>query len=353
MQTPQKHIIAILFFSLISLFFLPTTTFALSPDNESVASFHENLGLNLTLGNHLCALQAFDLSGMVEDETQQLIDYSSVVFRVPETCVAVHSRLRAPIDQTVWLSLSLDEQSDWLTLYTLPYDAHPPTLDRRGRYFGCAMPENGFHTCRVSFEVKGIKYQVLVPMRVGVVRDYPLATVRPTRPVTSSNESVASTPTALAKPFTNNNTVPTFQYGRGISIPSLGFYSGITTFPLMNNTWQIAVEERMVGHLQGTAWIHDQSNIVLGGHSLHSDGANGIFAGLYNVNVGQEVILNDGGAQRRYVVTEIRLVHYQDVSVVYPNHGDRLTMLTCHIPSYNATTNNYDQRLVVIAHPVG
>ena len=61
-------------------------------------------------------------------------------------------------------------------------------------------------------------------------------------------------------------------------------------------------------------------------------------------------MIND--VERRYVVSEIRIVHYKDISVVNPNHGDQLTMLTCHISSYNRTTHNYDERLVVVAQPM-
>ena len=309
-----------------------------TPDYHHTQPFE----LTLTLGKHACALESRDLAGIVEEDIH-LHNHSSIIYRVPDSCVAVLSRLRASIDQAVWLSLSITDQSDWLKLHTIHNDRHTPQLDKRGRYFGCAMPENGFHTCRIGFEMRGQRYQVFVPMRVGVLKHYgDRTTVRKTRTATPTKTIVSNT-------VVDDTPQLTTRYGRGISIPELGFYSGITTFPLANGTWQIAVEEPLVGHLQGTAWINDTSNIVLAGHSLHSNGANGIFAGLYHVNVGQEVILNDNNIERRYVVTKIHIVHYQDISVAYPTQGDQLTMLTCHIPSYNRATNNYDQRLVVVA----
>ena len=347
MLTWLRHMAVFVLLSVVGFFFYPiSTASAFFAEIEPPASQHLPFDLNLTLGKHNCALDTLDTGHIVEDT--HALTYSPIIFQVPESCVAVLSRLRASVDQAVWLSLDVDDNSDWLQLHTVSTDDNPPTLDRRGRYFGCKMPENGFHTCRVGFEMKGQHYQVFVPMRVGVLKHYDgTSTLR----TTTRKNTVPTTVATYSKPD-DTAIVSTTRYGRGISIPSLGFYSGITTFPLANGTWQIAVEEPMVGHLEGTAWINERSNVVLGGHSKHSDGANGIFAGLYNVDVGQKIVLNDNDVERHYVVTEINVVHYQDISVVSSSHGDQLTMLTCHIPSYNPATNNYDQRLVVVAEPV-
>lgn len=340
MVTTLRYFVAFILFSFFAFFSISLpTTFALSPETSSTES--SAFQLNLTLGKRSCQLEAVKLTSTVIEKIY-LQNYNSEVFRVPDSCTSVLSRLRADINETLWLGLSVTNDSDWLPLHQLSTDQHQPLLDKRGRYLGCRMPEDGFHTCKIGVELNGQHYKVFIPFRVGVIKTYGDSTIRHT-----TNRSIETITTSIAP--TNTQAI---RYGRGISIPDLSFYSSITTFPLQNGTWQIAVEEPLVGHLQGTAWINDSSNIVLGGHSQHSNGANGIFAGLYNVNMGQEIILNDGETKRYYVVTEIRIVHYQDVSIVYPTHGDRLTMLTCHIPSYNQATHNYDQRLVVIAQPI-
>ncbi|MFN8376134.1 MAG: hypothetical protein U0694_25080 [Anaerolineae bacterium] len=57
-------------------------------------------------------------------------------------------------------------------------------------------------------------------------------------------------------------------------------------------------------------------------------------------------------ARRRYIVTEKRSVDYSfDLSVVYPAPPERLTLITCDIPSYDAGNNFYWERLVVVAVP--
>jgi LPXTG-site transpeptidase (sortase) family protein len=135
-------------------------------------------------------------------------------------------------------------------------------------------------------------------------------------------------------------------------MPTVNIASGVRVFPLEGTTWAIDPHEQLVGHFEGTAWLTENSNIVLGGHSEMPNGAPGIFARLYNVKVGDPIIVQDGkGDQRKFVVTEIRNVHYTDVSVVMPNGRTQLTLITCDIPSFDASTQTYDERLVVIARP--
>ena len=56
--------------------------------------------------------------------------------------------------------------------------------------------------------------------------------------------------------------------------------------------------------------------------------------------------------KRRYVVVNILSVDYRDVSVVYPTTFNRLTLITCDIPSYVAEQGIYYERLVIIADEV-
>jgi sortase (surface protein transpeptidase) len=54
-----------------------------------------------------------------------------------------------------------------------------------------------------------------------------------------------------------------------------------------------------------------------------------------------------------YVVVDVRVVAYNDLSVIYPTTHSRLTLITCDIPSFEAQSNFYAERLVVIADRVG
>ena len=91
--------------------------------------------------------------------------------------------------------------------------------------------------------------------------------------------------------------------------------------------------------------------MVLGGHSTYPNGKPGIFAGLYQLNIGDPVIVNADGSEHHYVVTDKLTVHYDDLTVAYPSSDSKLTLITCDIPSFDAKTQFYSQRLVVIARP--
>ncbi len=145
---------------------------------------------------------------------------------------------------------------------------------------------------------------------------------------------------------------PSNLTGPAISIPTVGINSGLTVFPLDGVSWAIDPWERAVGHLQGTSWINETGNIVLGGHSELPDGRAGIFRNLYGLQIGDPIfVLDASGNERRFIVSDIRTVSYTDLSVVYPTSQTRLTLITCDIPSFQPQANFYADRLVVIAIP--
>lgn len=143
--------------------------------------------------------------------------------------------------------------------------------------------------------------------------------------------------------------------GAFISIPRLGLYSPIVQFPIINDPqlggiWYIAPEEAYVGHLLGTALPGMPGNSVLGGHSEYPDGSPGVFHQLHSLQAGDEIQLSRGGLKRRYQVTDIFTVAFDDVSVVYPTAQDRLTLLTC--TSYSPSQQIYLERVIVVAEPL-
>lgn len=137
-----------------------------------------------------------------------------------------------------------------------------------------------------------------------------------------------------------------------LSIPSASIRSSIKTFYLDGTSWAIEPWEKLVGHLQGTAWFTNTGNVVLGGHSEYPNGAPGIFAGLYRVKLGDEITVEVDKVTRRYVVVDIRTVRYDDLSVIAPTGHNRLTLITCDIPSFEPQSSLYSQRLVVVADEV-
>jgi LPXTG-site transpeptidase (sortase) family protein len=170
----------------------------------------------------------------------------------------------------------------------------------------------------------------------------------PTQPPPAPTSSTISTNEPVS---VDEVEPPPVDDGISLSIPTVNIYAPIITFYLDGVSWAIDPWEHNIGHLQGTAWVSAPGNIALGGHSEYPDGTPGIFNGLYGVNVGDPVFLNVLGTQRRYVVTNKRTVQYNDLSVIYPTTSDQLTLITCDIPSYDAASNFYSERLVVVAVP--
>lgn len=136
-----------------------------------------------------------------------------------------------------------------------------------------------------------------------------------------------------------------------VMISSVGIESEVTTFPLdgEGRTWDIDLWEHRVGHFYGTSWLGTAGNIVLGAHSEYPDGTPGTFHALVDVGLGDAIIVRDSDLSERYIVTHIHSVDYRDVSVVYPTGDQRLTLITCDIPSYVADQGLYYERLVVVA----
>lgn len=145
--------------------------------------------------------------------------------------------------------------------------------------------------------------------------------------------------------------------GTGISIPSIGVEAPITSvyirqFADGSVTWDVSALSMNVGHFDGTAWFGQGSNVVLGGHSELARGQADVFYQLDRVGVGDEIIVWVDGSEIRYRVTETRTVSAADISILYPTNGERLTIMTCDLGSYNASNGSYSGRIVVIAERI-
>lgn len=174
------------------------------------------------------------------------------------------------------------------------------------------------------------------------------------QPRLAPNTPVPPRPTARPQPtaIPQIPAPPPASGGRTLHIPSIGLNSSIKTFYLDGVSWAIDPWEHLVGHFQGTAWFDRVGNMALGAHSEYPDGSPGLFHGLYGVGIGDEIYVRDGDQERRYVVVNILSVDYRDLSVVYPTSHNRLTLVTCDIPSYVAEQGIYYERLIIQADEV-
>ena len=77
-----------------------------------------------------------------------------------------------------------------------------------------------------------------------------------------------------------------------------------------------------------------ESNIILAGHNN-----NYVFGNLYDLDIGNEIILSDFNLDYRYIVKELKYVKVNDYSIF--ENKDSITLITC--------TNNNQKRYVVIA----
>jgi LPXTG-site transpeptidase (sortase) family protein len=137
-----------------------------------------------------------------------------------------------------------------------------------------------------------------------------------------------------------------------LMISSLNIHSPITTFYLDGTSWAIDSWEQQVGHLEGTAGFHYSGNVVLAGHSEYPNGNQGVFFTLDTIKIGDIIFVREGIRMLRYEVIEVKSVDYQDLSVLYPTGENRLTLITCSIPSYVAEQGLYFERLVVVAKEI-
>jgi LPXTG-site transpeptidase (sortase) family protein len=135
-----------------------------------------------------------------------------------------------------------------------------------------------------------------------------------------------------------------------LHIPALGVSSEITTFPLGYGTWEINPWERQVGHFQGTAWDGHIGNIVIGGHSEYPSGVEAVFYDLHQLKWGDVIWLDIDGTRKRYIITQVTTVDMYNLDPVRPTSDNRLTLITCDVPSYDQATGIYDERVVVVAH---
>jgi LPXTG-site transpeptidase (sortase) family protein len=144
--------------------------------------------------------------------------------------------------------------------------------------------------------------------------------------------------------------LPAADGGRSLHIPTLDVHVPVTTFPLGETTWEISPWESNAGQLANLGWIDSAMNTVIAAHSQYPSGAPGVFAELHTLRPGDVIFVRDADLQRAYIVREIETVDYRDLTLLYPTTDNRLTLITCSIPSYVAAQNLYYERVVVIAY---
>ena len=143
-------------------------------------------------------------------------------------------------------------------------------------------------------------------------------------------------------------SVPAVSLVPRLTIPHLGVSSDLIDFTIADGTWQIDPWEPHVGQLEALPDINGTGNIVLAGHSEYPDGKPGVFHNIETLWPG-DVIVTQEQQTRTFVVAYQRSVVETDLTILYPTLHNQMTLFTCSIASYVASTARYEKRSVVVA----
>jgi LPXTG-site transpeptidase (sortase) family protein len=127
---------------------------------------------------------------------------------------------------------------------------------------------------------------------------------------------------------------------RALSVPRLGIRTGV-----VDTSWE--PPSFVAGQVSRTAALGEGNSVVVG----HRRGLAGdVFAPLIGARLGDEVVVASRGVDRRYIVSEVRVLPGDDVTPMDPTETARLTLMTC-IGAWNPLTSEYSHRLWVVAEP--
>jgi LPXTG-site transpeptidase (sortase) family protein len=126
-----------------------------------------------------------------------------------------------------------------------------------------------------------------------------------------------------------------------IAIPRIGVDVNIAMTGFSYGEWD--VPRYTAAHYWPISAVPNTSgNIVIAGHVGYRDT---IFWHLPNVRVGDDIVVQAGGGERRYVVDEVLTLLPSEVWVMNPTTSETLTLITC-VP-----IGVYSHRLIVRASP--
>ncbi len=140
-----------------------------------------------------------------------------------------------------------------------------------------------------------------------------------------------------------------------LEIPSLGIDTPLFLMDVRLNAqgaayWHINPYERAVGHLEGTPWLGEGGNTVLGGHARYPNGVRAVFGRLHSLEPGALIILHTPEGRHYFTVRHMEVVLPSDVRVAY-NEEHRLTLITCS-GDYDPRTRDYSERVAILADPL-
>jgi LPXTG-site transpeptidase (sortase) family protein len=170
------------------------------------------------------------------------------------------------------------------------------------------------------------------------------------QPETLPDLGVAASPSLTAdQTGSAEKVIATPSY---VAIPAIGVYTAVVNAPRTVESWDVSGLGWQAGHLEGTAYPGQGSNVVLGAHRYlgvyySNPSVPGPFAAIDRLQLGDSIEVTAGGHVYVYTVTEQLRVARHEVWVAGPTDHEVLTLLSCD--TWNPQTLRFEKRLVIRA----
>jgi len=115
--------------------------------------------------------------------------------------------------------------------------------------------------------------------------------------------------------------VPAPASGSAIAVLRIGSIG--LEVPVLEGTDELTLD-RAAGHIEGTPGPGTDGNVGIAGHR------DGFFRGLKDLDRGDLIEVRTPEGTTEYVVSELRVVEPDDVSVLGPTNSPSLTLVTCY-----------------------
>ena len=176
----------------------------------------------------------------------------------------------------------------------------------------------------------------------------------PVRPVTAPLRDTALTPVTTARDARPAGANTRFIPER-IDLPD-GAYAAVVPVATVGKELVVPEDPTKVGWWDGSSYVGDPyGSTVIAGHVDAFDRGIGFFFRLWNIKVGEHVVLSAGGMRQAYKITTVRQVPRTDLvddTKVFEIGGPpRLVLITC-AGEFRPDRGGYSRNLIVVAHPV-
>jgi LPXTG-site transpeptidase (sortase) family protein len=217
-----------------------------------------------------------------------------------------------------------------------------------------------------EFSPTPLPTEFLTPTPTPLPTETPVPTSLP-EPTSTPGPSGESTPVPVTLPALGlaSGSPPETDPGRPVAgspvmgspvtrllVPEVGLDSPVELVPYDQGAWDISSLGVEVGWLETTSPPGLGGNTVLVGHLNLATGIPGAFALLHQVRPGMEIEVQVGDRVYRYRVVKQMLAKGSDTSIAAESLTPRLTLITCYRPSWDADSQTYLLRRVVVAEPV-